>query len=63
MNSFSIDYTTGDVTMHQRQLGSSPPHQLLIRAKDSGVPTLSTTATFVVNIIDVNDHVIETLIS
>uniref|UniRef100_A0A914UTL0 Uncharacterized protein n=1 Tax=Plectus sambesii TaxID=2011161 RepID=A0A914UTL0_9BILA len=56
-NAFSIDYATGVVTLiRPLSVLSTPVHQLIVRAKDSGSPALSNTTQLTVSVVDVNDH-------
>lgn len=51
-----MDYNTGELSIRQIPQPRQSPLSLLIRAKDEGQPSHSSTVHCQVNIIDVNDH-------
>ena len=51
-----MDYNTGELSIRQIPRPRQSPLSLLIRAKDEGQPSHSSTVHCQVNIIDVNDH-------
>uniref|UniRef100_A0A914XVL9 Cadherin domain-containing protein n=1 Tax=Panagrolaimus superbus TaxID=310955 RepID=A0A914XVL9_9BILA len=53
---FYLDYNTGELSIRQIPQPRQSPLSLLIRAKDEGQPSHSSTVHCQVNIIDVNDH-------
>ncbi|KAK0398713.1 hypothetical protein QR680_002721 [Steinernema hermaphroditum] len=55
-NAFSIDYRSGELSVLRKPDPRFSPIMLVVRAKDSAQPALSSTATCSINIIDVNDH-------
>lgn len=52
----SIDYSSGEVTLRQRLDPRVSPLAVLLRAKDSAQPALSSTVSLTVNVVDINDH-------
>ncbi|KAI6177756.1 hypothetical protein M3Y97_00942500 [Aphelenchoides bicaudatus] len=55
-NLFSMDYDSGELTLRQPLDLKHSPYLLVIRAKDSGQPALSSTAHCYVHVMDINDH-------
>ena len=53
---FLLDYDTGELSIRQTLDPRQSPISFLIRAKDSGQPSHSTTVHVEVNIEDINDH-------
>uniref|UniRef100_A0A0K0EWQ0 Flamingo-like protein FMI-1 (inferred by orthology to a C. elegans protein) n=1 Tax=Strongyloides venezuelensis TaxID=75913 RepID=A0A0K0EWQ0_STRVS len=54
--SFSIDYESGEVTLKEKLNPKMSPYILVVRAKDSGQPALSSRCTIYVHVKDINDH-------
>uniref|UniRef100_A0A1I7ZMK7 Cadherin-like protein n=1 Tax=Steinernema glaseri TaxID=37863 RepID=A0A1I7ZMK7_9BILA len=55
-SAFSIDYRSGELSVLRKPDPRFSPIMLVMRAKDSAQPALSSTAMCSINIIDVNDH-------
>ncbi|KAH7724707.1 Cadherin domain containing protein [Aphelenchoides avenae] len=53
---FSMDYDSGELSLIKRPDPRDSPLSLMLRAKDSGQPALSSTVHCTVTVVDVNDH-------
>uniref|UniRef100_A0A7E4VR33 Protocadherin Fat 1 n=1 Tax=Panagrellus redivivus TaxID=6233 RepID=A0A7E4VR33_PANRE len=60
---FYLDYDTGELSIKQAAQPRQSPLSLIIRAKDGGHPSHSSTVHCQVNILDVNDHAPQYIVS